>query len=62
MSFWKRTFEGALWKSRYVVLFAVVTSVLAGLDLFIVFGLESFRVLVTLAQSADPTLALDQKE
>jgi len=62
MSFWKRTFESALWKSRFVVLFAVITSVLAGLDLFIVFGLESLRVLVSLAQSADPTMALDQKE
>src|SRR6516162_4575338 len=62
MSFWKRTFERALWKSRFVVLFAVITSVLAGLDLFIVFGMESLRVLVSLAQSADPTLALDQKE
>jgi uncharacterized membrane protein YqhA len=62
MSFWKRTFESALWKSRFVVLFAVITSVLAGLDLFIVVGVESFRVLVILAQGVNPAMPLDQKE
>ena len=62
MSSWKRTFESALWKSRLVVLFAVITSVLAGMDLFVVVGLESLRVLVSLAQAVNPSMALDQKE
>ena len=62
MSSWKRTFEGALWNSRLVVLFAVITSILAGMDLFVVVGLESLRVLVSLAQSASPSMAFDQKE
>jgi uncharacterized membrane protein YqhA len=62
MSSWKRAFERALWNSRLVVLFAVLTSVLAGIDLFFVVGLESLRVLVSLAQCADPAMALDQKE
>jgi len=62
MSWWKRTFENALWNSRWVVLLAVITSVLAGVDLFVVVGVESLRVLVNLAQSADPWMALDQKE
>jgi uncharacterized membrane protein YqhA len=62
MSSWKKAFENVLWNSRLVVLFAVITSVLAGLDLFIVVGLESLRVLVSLAHSADPTMALDQRE
>jgi uncharacterized membrane protein YqhA len=62
MSSWKSRFENALWKSRYVVLFAVITSVLAGLDLFVVVGIESLGVLVSLAQSADPAMALGQRE
>jgi uncharacterized membrane protein YqhA len=62
MSSWKKAFENVLWKSRLVVLFAVITSVLAGLDLFVVVGMESFRVLVSLAHSADPMLASDQRE
>src|SRR6516225_7779000 len=62
MSSWKKSFEGVLWKSRFVVILAVITSVLAGLDLFFVVGLESFRVLVSLAHSADLSLAVDQRD
>ena len=62
MSSWKRSFEGVLWKSRFVVILAVITSVLAGLDLFFVVGLESFRVLASLAHSADLSLAVDQRD
>jgi len=62
MSSWKQSFESVLWKSRFVVILAVITSVLAGLDLFFVVALESFRVLVSLAHSADPSLALDQRD
>jgi uncharacterized membrane protein YqhA len=62
MSSWKKSFESLLWKSRFVVIFAVITSVLAGVDLFFVVGLESFRVLVSLAHSADPSLAVDQRD
>ena len=61
-NWWKRGFETALWKSRLVVLFAVVTSVLAGLDLFFVIGLESFRVLLNLVRSADLAMGVDQRE
>ena len=62
MSSWKKSFEGVLWKSRFVVILAVITSVLAGLDLFFVVGLESFRVLVSLAHSADLSLAVDERD
>ena len=51
-----------MWNSRLVVLFAVVTSVLAGLDLFFVIGLESFRVLLNLVRSSDLAMGVDQKE
>ena len=38
----KSAFEKVLWNSRMVVLFAVITSVLAGIVLFCVIGIESF--------------------
>jgi uncharacterized membrane protein YqhA len=58
----KSVFEKVLWNSRFVVLFAVITSVLAGVALFCVIGVESLRVLASLVRCADPTLALDQRE
>jgi uncharacterized membrane protein YqhA len=58
----KRAFEKVLWNSRFVVLFAVITSVLAGVVLFCVIGLESLRILASLVRSADPTMALEQRE
>jgi uncharacterized membrane protein YqhA len=58
----KSVFEKVLWNSRFVVLFAVITSVLAGVALFCVIGVESLRVLASLVRYADPTLALDQRE
>ena len=58
----KRAFEKVLWNSRFVVLFAVITSVLAGVVLFCVIGLESLRILASLIRYADPTMALEQRE
>jgi uncharacterized membrane protein YqhA len=62
MDWLKRTFEKVLWNSRLVVLCAVITSVLAGMVLFFVIGVESVRVLWNMLQYADPTMALDQRE
>src|SRR5580704_12202215 len=45
-----------------VVLFAVITSVLAGIVLFCVIGIESLRVLLNMLHYADPTIAPDQRE
>jgi uncharacterized membrane protein YqhA len=45
-----------------VVLFAVITSVLAGIVLFCVIGIESLRVLLNMLHYADPTMAPDQRE
>ena len=45
-----------------VVLFAVITSVLAGIVLFCVIGIESLRVLLNMLRYADPTMAPDQRE
>jgi uncharacterized membrane protein YqhA len=62
MSRWKSIFENVLWSSRLIVLLAVITSVLGGLDLFLVVGAESFRVVAHLIQSAAPGLPSDQRE
>ena len=62
MSSFKKSFESLLWKSRFVVIVAVITSVLAGLDLFFIVGIDSFRVLISLAHSADPAMTPDQRE
>jgi uncharacterized membrane protein YqhA len=58
----KRALEKVLWNSRLVVLFAVITSVLAGMVLFCVIGVESLRVLWNMLHYADPTMAPDQRE
>jgi len=58
----KSVFEKVLWNSRFVVLFAVITSVLAGVVLFCVIGLESLRILASLVRYADPTMALEERE
>ena len=58
----KSAFEKVLWNSRMVVLFAVITSVLAGIVLFCVIGIESLRVLLNMLHYADPTMAPDQRE
>ena len=58
----KSAFEKVLWNSRMVVLFAVITSVLAGIVLFCVIGIESLRVLLNMLHYADPTIAPDQRE
>ena len=62
MDWLKRAFEKVLWNGRLVVLFAVITSVLAGMVLFCVIGIESLRVLLNILQYADPTMPLDQRE
>jgi uncharacterized membrane protein YqhA len=58
----KNAFEKLLWNGRLVVLFAVITSILAGMVLFFVIGIESLRVLLNMLHYADPTMALDQRD
>jgi uncharacterized membrane protein YqhA len=62
MNWLKAVFEKLLWNTRFVVLFAVISSVLAGVVLFCVIGVESFRVLANMLQYADPSVAADQRE
>ena len=58
----RKWFETALWSSRLVVLFAVVTGVLAGVALFVAIGVQSFWVLATMFHCVDPTMAVEQRE
>jgi uncharacterized membrane protein YqhA len=62
MSWLKKAFEIVLWKSRLVVVLAVFPSIVAGVALFCIIGVESFRVLTDLVHYLDPTLALEQRE
>jgi uncharacterized membrane protein YqhA len=52
----RRWFESALWSSRLVVLLAVITTVLAGVALFLVIGLQTFGVLANMFHCIDPTM------
>ena len=62
MTWWKKTFEIVLWKSRLIVVLAVFPSIVAGVALFCIIAVESFRVLVDLLHYLDPGLALEQRE
>jgi uncharacterized membrane protein YqhA len=62
MSWWKRGFEIALWKSRLIVVLAVFPSIVAGVALFCIIAIESFRLLGDLVHYLDPALGLDQRE
>jgi uncharacterized membrane protein YqhA len=58
----KSVFEKVLWNSRFVVLFSVITSVLAGVVLFCVIGLESLRILASLAGYANLAMPLEERD
>jgi uncharacterized membrane protein YqhA len=62
MKWWKKGFEIALWKSRLIVVLAVIPSIVAGVALFCIVAIESFRVLADLLHYVDPTMSLDQRE
>jgi uncharacterized membrane protein YqhA len=62
MNPWKKGLETALWNGRLIVVLAVISSILAAIALFFIFGIESFRVLADLLRYLDPTLAPEQRE
>lgn len=49
-------FEGALWDSRYIVLAAVISSLLAGIAMFYMATVDAFYMLIHLADYASPSL------
>lgn len=56
MKWLEMIFEGALWRSRYVVLFAVVASLAAAFVIFFMATVDVFYLVVHLAHYADPAV------
>ncbi|MBK9131560.1 MAG: YqhA family protein [Gammaproteobacteria bacterium] len=52
----ERAFEGALWNSRYIVLLAVISSLLAGMAMFYMATVDAVYMLAHLAEYASPAL------
>jgi uncharacterized membrane protein YqhA len=52
----ERLFEGALWNSRYIVLLAVISSLLAGVAMFYMATVDAVYMLAHLADYASPAL------
>jgi uncharacterized membrane protein YqhA len=56
MNLMERVFEGALWRSRYVVLLAVVASLAAGFAIFYMATVDVYYLIVHIFHYADPSL------
>lgn len=52
----ERIFEGALWRSRFVILFAVVASMAAGFAIFYMATVDVWYMIVHIAHYADPEM------
>lgn len=50
-------FEGALWRSRYVVIFAVVASMIAGFAVFYMATVDVFYLVLHIIHYADPGMS-----
>ena len=55
-------FEGALWRSRYVVLFAVVASMIAGFAIFFMATADVFYLVSHIFHYADPGLPAEARK
>ncbi len=55
-------FEGMLWRSRYIVLSAVISSLLAGLAMFFIATVDAAYMVSHLFEYALPSLASDARE
>lgn len=56
MKWLEQVFEGILWKSRFVVMLAVVASLLAGFAIFYIATVDVFFLIKHVAHYADPDL------
>ncbi|MHB9118036.1 MAG: YqhA family protein [Burkholderiales bacterium] len=56
MKFLESLFEGALWNSRFVVIFAVVSSLAAGFAIFFIATVDVVYMLMHIVHYADPDL------
>ena len=62
MKFIESIFEGALWRSRYIVLFAVVASMAAGTAIFYMATVDVVYLIMHIVHYADPDLAIDARK
>lgn len=62
MSLFERLFEGALWRSRYVVLFAVISSMAAGFAIFYMATVDVYYLITHILHYADPDLAAEARK
>src|SRR6516162_9425395 len=58
----KRLFEALLWNSRLIVLLAVASSVLTGLELFILASVDSARALTSVFTALNPGMTSEVKQ
>jgi uncharacterized membrane protein YqhA len=56
MDWIERIFEGALWRGRFVILFAVVASMVAAMTIFFMATVDVFYMVVHITHYADPLL------
>ena len=56
MNLVERIFEGGLWKSRYIVLSAVISSLAAAFAMFYIATVDAFYTIVHLGNYASPAL------
>jgi len=62
MSLFERLFEGALWRSRYVVLFAVISSMAAGFAIFYMATVDVYYLIAHILHYADPDLTAESRK
>ncbi len=62
MDLLEKLFEGALWRSRYIVLFAVVASMAAGMAIFYMATVDVVYLIMHIAHYADPSLASETRK
>lgn len=62
MRFLELLFEGALWRSRYVVLFAVIASMAAGFAIFYMATVDVFYLILHITHYADPAMAEEARK
>jgi uncharacterized membrane protein YqhA len=62
MKFIESAFEGALWRSRFVILAAVVASMAAGFAIFYIATVDVWYMLAHLAHYADPEMSSEARK
>lgn len=62
MRFFERIFEGALWNSRFVVLFAVVSSMAAGFAIFYMATVDVVYLIKHIVHYADPEMTVQARK